>query len=79
MKTFELMPNNDRKSFYGKAIVIVCDDGTQILRSYNTEVIKRDAAGNLFRLWDGWSATTSRHIASFCGLNKSGYFALPCK
>lgn len=76
MGTFELMPKDSHKSFYGKAIVFVYDDGTQILHSYGMRVIKRDAAGNLFRLWDGWSATTGRHIAAFCGLNKSGYFNL---
>ena len=77
MTTFELMPNDNHESFYGKAIVIEYDDGTQILHSYGTRIIKRDAAGNLSRLWDGWSATTGRHVAAFCGLNKSVYFTLP--
>lgn len=76
MKSFELMPNDSHKSFYGKAIVFVYDDDTQILHSYGTRVIKRDAAGNLSRLWDGWSATTGRHVAAFCGLNKYAYFNL---
>ena len=30
----------------------------------------------LVRLWDGWSATTGRHIKAFCGLNKAAYMAL---
>lgn len=34
------------------------------------------AAGELVKLWDGWSATTGRHIKAFCGLNKAAYMAL---
>lgn len=33
-------------------------------------------AGELVKLWDGWSATTGRHIAAFCGLNKAAYTSL---
>ncbi len=75
MRTYELMPTNGRKSFYGKAIVKVEGD-SETLQSYQTDVIKR-VNGRLIRLWDGWSATTGNHIASFCGLNKKGYIALP--
>lgn len=70
MKTYELNPTDSRKSFYGKAIVKVMDDGTEILQSYQTDVIKRTPDGKLKRLWGGWSATTGRHISAFCGLNK---------
>ena len=76
MKRYELIPNNGRKSFYGKAIVEVADDGTETLYSYNTPIIKRTAAGELIKLWEGWSATTGNHIKSFCGLNKAGFVAL---
>lgn len=76
MKKYELIPNDGRKSFYGKAIVEVADDGSETLYSYNTAIIKRTAAGELVKLWDGWSATTGRHISAFCGLNKAGYMAL---
>lgn len=74
---YELIPNNGRKSFYGKAVVETYSDGSAILFSYNTPIIKRDKKGNLTRLWAGWSATTGRHIAAFCGLNKAGFMALP--
>lgn len=40
-------------------------------------VAKIDANGNVIRLWNGWSATTGRHIASFCGLNKKEFLNLP--
>lgn len=74
---YELIPNNGRKSFYGKAVVETYSDGSAILFSYNTPIIKRDKKGNLTRLYAGWSATTGRHIAAFCGLNKAGFMALP--
>lgn len=76
MKKYELIPNDGRKSFYGKAVVEVADDGSETLYSYNTAIIKRTAAGELVKLWDGWSATTGRHINAFCGLNKAAYMAL---
>ena len=77
MKMYELIPTNGRKSFYGKAWVMVEDNGTETLYSYDTAIIKRIPGGELVRLWAGWSATTGRHIAAFCGLNKAGFMALP--
>ena len=77
MKRYELMPRDGRKSFYGKAVVVVDNDGNETLYSYRTPIIKRDISGNLERLYGGWSATTGRHIKAFCGLNKIGFFALP--
>ena len=73
MRKYELIPADGRKSFYGKAVVIVEDNGTETLYSYNTPIIKRLVSGELVKLWDGWSATTGRHIKAFCGLNKAGY------
>lgn len=65
MKMYELPCYDSRKSFYGKAHVIE-RDGAKILRSYNTDVCSVDSAGNFKRLWGGYSATTMRHINSFC-------------
>lgn len=76
MKKYELIPNDGRKSFYGKAVVEVADDGSETLYSYGTPIIKKTAAGELVKLWDGWSATTERHINAFCSLNKAAYIAL---
>lgn len=76
MKRYELIPNDGGKSFYGKAIVEVAQDGTETLYSYNTPIIKRLVSGELVKLWSGWSATTGRHIAAFCGLNKAEYMNL---
>ena len=81
---YDLIPASNRKSFYGKAKVIIDETGAEYLRSYNTVVLKRSAAGELFRCWYGLngnpagqhSATTSRHITAFCGLNRKQYEAL---
>ena len=76
MKHYELTPTDSHKSFYGKAVVKIADDGSETLYSYNTPIIKRTAAGELVKLWNGWSVTTGRHIAAFCGLNKAAYMNL---
>lgn len=76
MKTYELMPNNGRKSFYGKAIVQTDNKGNEILLSYGTPIVKR-FGGKLVRLYNGWTATTGSHIKSFCGLDKKEFLALP--
>ena len=76
MKKYELIPNDGRKSFYGKAVIVLEDDGSETLYSYDTPIIKKTADGKLVKMWDGWSATTGRHINAFCGLNKAAYMAL---
>ena len=76
MRKYELIPTDGRKSFYGKAVVIVEDNGTETLYSYGTPIIKRLVSGELVKLWSGWSATTGRPIQAFCGLNKAAYMNL---
>lgn len=76
MRKYELIPNDGRKSFYGKAVVVVADDRSETLYSYGTPIVKKTANGELVKLWNGWSATTGRHINAFCGLNKAAYIAL---
>lgn len=73
VSTAALMPRDSHKSFYGKAVVRTYDDGTTVLRSYATDVISRKADGTLVRHWWDWSATTGRHIAAFCGINKAAW------
>lgn len=73
-----LAPCDSRKSFYGKAYTLTDESGNETLYSYGTPIIRRGSDGSLTRLWWGWSATTGRHIAAFCGLNKKEYEALPC-
>lgn len=76
MKKYELIPTDGRKSFYGKAVVIVEDNGTETLFSYSTPILERLVSGELVKLWDGWTATTGRHIKAFCGLSKAEYMSL---
>ena len=75
MKIYELTPTNSRKSFYGKAKVIIEDNGVEVLYSYDTPIIKKEN-GKLTRLYDGWTATTGSHIKAFCGLNKNEFMKL---
>lgn len=76
MSKYELTPTDGRKSFYGKAVVIIGDDGSETLYSYGTPIVKRLVSGELVKMWDGWTATTGRHIKAFCGLNKAAYMSL---
>ena len=75
MKTFDLPCLDCRKSFYGKAHVIEHDDGTRELQSYNTIVCRLTPDNHFIKLWDGYSATTTRHVNSFLdfyGFNQYG-------
>ena len=63
--TFELSATYDsRKSFYGKAHVLLYSDGSMDLRSYNTIVSHRDSDGHVTHLGT-WSRTTTRHQKEF--------------
>ena len=65
MKMYELAAMHDsRKSFYGKAKVLILDDGTIQLQSYNT-IVGEIRDGKYNQLWDGKSHTTTRHIKEF--------------
>lgn len=66
MKTYaELTPTDGRKSFYGKAKMYKNEQGDTVLISYTTEVCKITHKGVFVRLWDGYSATTMRHVNAF--------------
>ena len=81
-RIYELQPHDSHKSYYKKAMVIVIDNDneyTRLLKSYDTIVCSMDACGNITRYWNDYSATTGRHIASFCGMNKASFTALPVK
>lgn len=76
MRKFELMPNDGHKSFYGKAIVEIDNEGSETLYSYGTPILTKRTNGEMVKHWDGWSATTGRHIKAFCGLNKTAFMKL---
>ena len=63
--SYNLPCYDSRKSFYGKAQVIV-DGDNFTLRSYSTNVLRWDEARQeITPLWPGYSVTTMRHINSF--------------
>ena len=61
---FYLKPIHE-KSFYKKAVVIEKKNGTKELYSYNTLVCRINADGGFERIWQGYSATTMRHVNAF--------------
>lgn len=78
MSTYDLLPRDSHKFFYGKVTVIRQDStGRETLLSYGTAVMQREADGTLSRLWGGWSVTTGRHVAAFCGINKAEWDKMP--
>ena len=62
---FELSPSDGRKSFYGKAKVLMDDDDEYTLFSYDTPVarIRKGVYEDLD--YDHHSPTTNRHVKSF--------------
>lgn len=76
MKLRELKPTNGRKSFYGKAIIGIDDEGNETLFSYFVPIITRKTDGTLVRLYNDWTSTTGVHIKSFCGLTKKEFMEL---
>ena len=54
------------------AVVLYTKAG-KTLFSYETPVLRVDKNGQMWRLWDGWSQTTGKHIKQFCGLYANEY------
>ena len=77
IRHYELLPNNGRKSFYGKAMVTEDADG-KVLSSYGLYVIRKHTNGELTPLVDPKfiTNTTATHIKSFCGITKKDYMKL---
>lgn len=73
---FYLNPVCDRaKSYYKKAKVAEYDNGEKRLYSYGTHVATIDGQNNFHKIWNGYSATTMRHVNSFIyyyGVNGGG-------
>lgn len=63
-KVWELKPNGRQKSFYGKAVIFE-NHGKYFLQSYETIVASIDEYGIFRRHYNGFSATTMRHINAF--------------
>ena len=68
MKIYELKAMR-QKSYYGKATVYESDT-IVALKSYDTFVCYIDkTTGTFYRTWDGYSATTAKHVDDFRRLN----------
>lgn len=52
---------------YMQAYIKYYDDGSQILQSYNTDVVKRTPSGKYIRLWKSWSPSTMKQVKAYCG------------
>ena len=76
MKMYGLLNEKGETMRCGSPKIIIDDDGTEHLYSYDTEILRKDKTGKIWRVWTGWSQTTGKHIRAYCGLNKSGYEAL---
>jgi hypothetical protein len=74
---YYLKPKGTQKSFSRKAIVKEYENGDKILFSYLVPVLKQTKEGKLIRLWDGYSNTTGRHVASFAGITGSYFKSMP--
>ena len=86
MGNTELRPVNGQKSFYGKAVIEINDDGSETLYSYKTKICTKTKTGEIIRHYNGvtadgknvgFTATTLTHVKSFCGLNKADFIAIP--
>ena len=80
---YELVPVYDRqRSFYGKAMVISENNSVKLI-SYTTPVCAILPNGEFVRLWNGYSATTMRHVNEFRRQNdlpkisKSEWYDIP--
>lgn len=70
MNTLELTPTDSRKSFYGKA-KIKTEGNISYLYSYDTCVAEYNNETREIKVYDFYSATTSRHQNAF--LNHFGF------
>lgn len=84
IRKYDLNPNDSHKSFYGKAVVREFEHAF-VLISYKTPVVAVDKSGKIHRLWNGYSATTMRHVNAFMADmkilqgGKTWWTALPCE
>ena len=73
MEMYELSPRDGRKSFYGKAMVLIDAEGNETLYSYGTEVARYNRKENKVEVLGRFSLTTGRHITAF--VNEHGVCA----
>lgn len=52
---------------YMNACIKYYDDGSEILQSYTTDVVKKTPEGKYIRLWHSWSPSTMKQVKIWCG------------
>ena len=63
---YELKPVcGGNKSYYHKANIIELSNGVKLLQSYDTIVAGVNTAGRFCKIWNGYSATSMKHIGDF--------------
>ena len=60
---------NNKQLNHMNARIYYYDDGSEILTSYGTDVVKRTPEGKYIRLWKGWSRSTSKQVHTYCGMS----------
>ena len=66
----ELVPNDGRKSFYGKAVVIFATNGDHVRQSLQSyETIVGYIMDGVCKVFGTYSATTLRHIKAWLAAN----------
>lgn len=58
---------NRKQLNYMQAFIKYYDDGSEVLQSYNTDVVKKTPDGKYIRLWSGWSPSTMKQVKAYCG------------
>lgn len=58
---------NRKRLNYMNACVKYYDDGSEILQSYSTDVVKKTPDGKYIRLWHCWSPATMKQVKAYCG------------
>ena len=83
-KVYALIPcTENRKSYGGRAHVIVTKTGYILLQSYGTIVAVISPKKKFYRTWCNYSVTTMKHVNDFCfqhrlsGYNKKSWLSLP--
>lgn len=57
---------NKKRLNFMHAFIKYYDDGSEILQSYSTDVVKKTPDGKYIRLWTGWSPSTMKQVRAYC-------------
>lgn len=57
---------NRKQLNYMQAYIKYYSDGSEILQSYSTDVVKKTPDGHYIRLWRSWSPATNKQVNAYC-------------